>query len=114
MACSYVHVCLYHICTRHLLASSTIREKAPIKDLYRDFKDLDRRLAAISDAGGGGDGEGDPSIIGSSASNPGVIVEGEVPTDMDSLKSEKKRVKHEIQTWLDDFEAREGRAALQE
>ncbi|CAM9949607.1 unnamed protein product, partial [Hapterophycus canaliculatus] len=89
------------------------REKGPIKDLYRDFKDLDRQLAAISAAGGGGDDDDDPSTIGSSAPKPGAAVDSDVPADMESVKAEKKRVKHDIQTWLDDFEAREGRAALQ-
>lgn len=38
----------------------------------------------------------------------------DMPADIESVKEEKKRVKREIQAWLDEFEAREGRAALQE
>lgn len=78
---------------------STIREKAPIKDLYRDFKDLERRLAANSEGG---------------ADEDAVTMSTGILVDIESAKEDKKRVKREIQAWLDEFEAREGRAALQE
>lgn len=79
--------------------SKIIREKAPIKELYREFKDLERRLAV--DPGGAED---------DAATTTGT----DVPVDIESVKEDKKRVKREIQAWLDEFEAREGRTALQE
>ncbi|CAM9933966.1 unnamed protein product [Scytosiphon promiscuus] len=92
----------------------TTKEKGPIKDLYRDFKDLDRRLTTISGVGGGGEHDEEASIVAGNASGPQTTVDRVVPVDTESIRAEKKQVKHEIQTWLDDFEAREGRAALQE
>lgn len=79
--------------------SLTIREKAPIKDLYREFKDLERRLAINSEGG---------------AVEDGATMGTDVSLDIESVKEDKKRVKREIQAWLDEFEVREGRAALQE
>lgn len=77
----------------------TIREKAPIKDLYREFKELERRLA-VNSAGGT---EEDAETAGT-----------DMPLDLESVKEDKKRIKREIQAWLDEFEAREGRSAQQE
>ena len=76
-----------------------IREKAPIKDLYREFKELERRLAVNQE----GDAEEDAATTGT-----------DIPLDVESVKEDKKRVKREIQAWLDEFEAREGRTAQQE
>ena len=81
------------------ISAPVTREKSPIKDLYRDFKELDRRLASGSGVGG----EEDASTAGN-----------DVPADVESVKTEKKKVKREIQAWLDEFEAREGRTAMQE
>lgn len=78
--------------------SSTFREKAPIKDLYREFKDLERRLAINSE----GSADEDAATMGP-----------DLPVDMEGVKEDKKRVKREIQAWLEEFEAREGRAAVQ-
>eukprot|EP00903_Cladosiphon_okamuranus_P006402 g6267.t1 len=75
------------------------KEKAPIKDLYREFKELERRLAGNSEGGA----EGDAETAGT-----------DIPLDLESVKEDKKRVKREIQAWLDEFEGREGRAAQQE
>lgn len=90
---------------RFPLPLSTDREKAPIKNLYIEFKDLERRLAAI---GGGEDDAAENAL------SPEMAAGNDVPADMESVKAEKKKVKREIQTWLEDFEAREGHAALQE
>lgn len=93
---------------RFPLPLSTDREKAPIKNLYIDFKELERRLAACPSIGGGDDNAADNAL------RPEMAAGGDVPADLESVKAEKKKVKREIQTWLDEFEAREGRAALQE
>lgn len=92
---------------RFPLPLATDREKAPIKNLYNDFKELERRLAACPDIGSGDDDAAD-------ALSPEMAAGSDVPADMESVKAEKKKVKREIQSWLDEFEAREGRAALQE
>ncbi|CBJ31118.1 conserved unknown protein [Ectocarpus siliculosus] len=86
----------------------TTKEKAPIKNLYIDFKELERRLAACPSIGGGDEDAADNAL------RPEMAAGGDVPADVESVKAEKKKVKREIQTWLDEFEAREGRAALQE
>lgn len=76
-----------------------IREKAPIKDLYREFKELERRLAVNPEGG---------------AEEDAATMSTDIPLDIGSVKEGKKSVKREIQAWLDEFEAREGRAAQQE
>lgn len=81
------------------IPSSTNRDKASIKDLYLEFKDLERRLADTVVSGR----EDDMATVGKDA-----------PTDIEGVKAEKKKIKREIQAWVEAFEAREGRAALQE
>lgn len=81
------------------IPSSTNRDKASIKDLYLEFKDLERRLA---------------ESVGSGREDDTATVGKDFPPDIEGVKVEKKRVKREIQAWVEAFEAREGRAALQE
>lgn len=81
------------------ISSSIIREKAPIKDLYLEFKDLERRLAYKVEGGG----EDDTATAGKAISS-----------SIEDIKAEKKGVKRDIQAWVEAFEVREGRAALQE
>lgn len=86
-----------------------IRDKAPIKGLYREFKTLDRRLADALDAeekAAQNEGAAEAEGVLDGVSSP--------PMDVDDIKAEKKRIKGDIQEWLDAFEAREGRAAVQE
>lgn len=84
-------------------SSIDIRDKAPIKNLYRELKDLERQLAV----------SGDNKVVAASGSLESGVSIGAV-VDMEGVKAEKKRVKREIQAWLEDFEAREGRPARQE
>ena len=81
------------------------REKAPIKAIYREFKDLEHRLAQPI---------ADPLVPASDVSDvPATPPVEDTAITLDKVKAEKKRVKQEIQTWLDEFEAREGRPAEQ-
>lgn len=74
----------------------------PLKDLYRHVKDLERQLVSSSSK------ESGVAEAGPVAGTSGPTVE------LESIKAEKKQVKREIQAWLEEFEAREGRAAQQE
>lgn len=89
------------------------RDKAPIKDLYRKFKAIEKQLAdAVTDESFSAAGR--EATEGGEVAEPGEELYGGAinSVDPEDVKAEKKRVKREIQVWLDDFEAREGRPAL--
>lgn len=88
-----------------------LRDKAPIKDLYRKFKDIDKQLAnSVTD--GRFLAESREATEGGDAAGLEGGLYGGASVDPEEVKAEKKRVKREIQAWLDEFEAREGRPAL--
>lgn len=88
------------------LAVTANRDKAPIKGLYRDFKSLEKRFGLLR--------EGETAAASSTAAAGEATGAGIPVGDLESTEAEKDRVKGEIQAWKDDFEAREGRPALEE
>lgn len=82
---------------------SLIRDKIPIKELFHELKDLDRRLETS--------GTDEPALTGVAGNALEVASIVGSTGSLEGLKAEKKQVKRVIQTWLNDFEAREGRPA---
>lgn len=88
-----------------------LRDKAPIKDLYRKFKDIEKQLAnSVTDESFSA--ENREATEGGEAARLGGGLNGGASVDPEDVKAQKHKVKREIQAWLDDFEAREGRPAL--
>lgn len=83
---------------------SLIRDKIPIKELFHELKDLDRRLESF--------GTDEPALTSIVAGDSLEIASiGGSTGSLEGLKAEKKQVKRVIHTWLNDFEEREGRPA---